>query len=62
MDRVFPLLIVLCALRGLPVSRSVLQVSGSSALAQVLQDEKWVSVVKKRWHEAPTMMEKVSEA
>lgn len=47
----------LCS-QGSACVRSVLQVSGSSALAQVLQDEKWVSVVKKRWHEAPAMMEK----
>lgn len=49
--------IELCALRGLPASE-VLQISESSLLTQVLQDEKWVSMVKKRWHEPPAMMER----
>lgn len=44
--------------QGSACVRTALQVSGSSLLAQVLQDEEWVSMVKKRWHEAPAMMEK----
>lgn len=38
--------------------RTVLQVSGGSVLSEVLQDEKWVSMAKKCWPEAPAMMEK----
>ena len=45
-------------LSGVCLCQTILQVSGRSVLAQVLQDEKWVSMVKKHWHEAPAMMEK----
>lgn len=43
--------------QGSVCARTALQVGGSSFLAQVLQDEKWVSMAKKRWHEAPVVIE-----
>lgn len=46
----------LCTQRPI-CARRALQASGSSFLAQDLQDEKWASMVKVDWHEAPTLMQ-----